>query len=241
MMLFTTLILIILIYFLKIDLINDNLYLAYNFLLEFLQPDTDPEFLKKIFLANFETLSMSIVSTLISFLFGLFLLLTFNLRIKILNNLIMLILNLLRSIPDIIWAMIFLVIFGLGPLTGTIALTLHTTGIISKMYIETLQNLDVKEELYLEISGNNRTKIFFYKILPEVFSSLISFILYRWEYNIRASSVLGFVGAGGIGQLLYFHLSLFHFDKVSTIFSLIIINIIIVDSLSDRIRNEHKN
>ena len=198
-------------------------------------------FLKKIFIANLETLAMSIVSTFVSFFLGILFMIIFNFEKNFLNKTVLFFLNVLRSIPEIIWALIILVIFGLGPVTGTIALTLHTTGIISRLYIDLIQNQSKQNELSLLISGNNRIKIFLYQTLPNIFSNVISLILYRWEYNIRASSVLGIVGAGGIGQELYYYLSLFNYDKVFYILVFVIINIFFIDEISNRFRKVYCN
>ena len=196
-------------------------------------------FLKKIIKANFETLAMSIVSTLISFFISVIIVVLFSFNFFIINKIVILFLNILRSIPEIIWALIFLTIFGLGPITGTIALTIHTTGIISRLYIDLIQNYSKKNELSLVISGNSKIKIFFYQTFPNLFSNFLSLILYRWEYNIRASSVLGIVGAGGIGQELYFYLSLFNYENVFIIMIFILINIFIIDEISNKLRKEH--
>ena len=196
-------------------------------------------FLKKIIKANFETLAMSIVSTFISFFISVIIVVLFSFNFSIINKIVILFLNILRSIPEIIWALIFLTIFGLGPITGTIALTIHTTGIISRLYIDLIQNYSKKNELSLVISGNSKIKIFLYQTFPNLFSNFLSLILYRWEYNIRASSVLGIVGAGGIGQELYFYLSLFNYENVFIIMIFILINIFIIDEISNKLRKEH--
>ena len=196
-------------------------------------------FLKKIIKANSETLAMSIVSTFISFFISIIIVVLFSFNFFIINKIVILFLNILRSIPEIIWALIFLTIFGLGPITGTIALTIHTTGIISRLYIDLIQNYSKKNELSLVISGNSKIKIFLYQTFPNLFSNFLSLILYRWEYNIRASSVLGIVGAGGIGQELYFYLSLFNYENVFIIMIFILINIFIIDEISNKLRKEH--
>ena len=101
------------------------------------------------------------------------------------------------------------------------------------------ENYSKKNELSLGISGNSKIKIFLYQTFPNLFSNFLSLILYRWEYNIRASSVLGIVGAGGIGQELYFYLSLFNYENVFIIMIFILINIFIIDEISNKLRKEH--
>ena len=145
-------------------------------------------------------------------------------------------LNVLRSIPELIWALLLLVAFGLGPFTGTLALFFHTFGILGKLFIDIFKNIPKENKISLLISGNNKVKIFLYQTFPLIFPQLLSYTLYRWENNIRAASILGIVGAGGLGQLLYYNLSLFYYEKVATILIFILILIFFVDNLSFYIR-----
>ncbi|MDC3091406.1 ABC transporter permease subunit [Rickettsiales bacterium] len=181
---------------------------------------------------------MSIISTFFAFIFGISIIIFLELKNTILILTINSLLNLLRSIPELIWALILLVAFGLGPFTGTIALFLHTSGILGKLFIDIYNNIPRDNKISLYVSGNNQIRILLYQTLPIIFPQLLSYTLYRWENNIRAASILGVVGAGGLGQLLYFNLSLFQYEKVATIIIVIFIMILFVDNLSFYIRKK---
>lgn len=211
---------------------TENWKNIFNLLKEFSEPNLNKEFLNKIYFAIFETFSMSIVSIFFSFSFSILILIISEFKFYILTWLIKIFLNFLRSIPDLVWALLLLVTFGLGPLTGTIALFLHTSGVLGKLFLETYENMRNENMKSLLIAGNNPVKIFFYSTLPLIFSQLLNFTLYRWENNIRTASILGIVGAGGLGQLLYFHLSLFHHKEVSTIIICIMLMVFCVDHIS---------
>ena len=205
---------------------------------EFANPDLNKNFNKLLLFSLLETFCMSIASIFFSFIFAIFITIFSNTKNKFILIPINLVLNFLRSIPEIMWALLLLITFGIGPLSGTIALFLHTSGILGKLFIEVLKNSSNNNGRSLRIAGNSETKILFFVTFPLIFSQLLNYTFYRWENNIRAASVLGIVGAGGLGQLLYYHLSLFHYQKVSTIIIMLLILIIIVDQISAYFRKK---
>ena len=216
-----------------IELFNLNNWInLFSFFSEFMQPNLSYEFISDVFFLTIETLSMSIISTFFAFIFGISIMIFLEFKSTISIFTINSLLNLLRSIPELIWALILLVAFGLGPFTGTMALFLHTSGILGKLFIDIYKNIPRDNKVSLLVCGNNQIRILLYQTLPLIFPQLLSYTLYRWENNIRAASILGIVGAGGLGQLLYYNLSLFQYEKVATIIIVIFIMVLFVDHLS---------
>ena len=147
-----------------------------------------------------------------------------------------LVLNFLRSVPELVWAALMVIAAGLGPFAGTLALALHTTGVLGRLYAESLENVPPRPEHALRESGSGRTAAFAYATLPLVMTQGIAYALYRLEMNIRMATVLGFVGAGGLGQLLYFHLSIFQQAQAATLLIAMFLLVFAVDSFSASVR-----
>jgi phosphonate transport system permease protein len=143
-----------------------------------------------------------------------------------------LVLNALRSIPELVWAALLLISAGLGPFAGTLALAMHTTGVLGRLFAEAIENAPPGPGAALRAQGVGNGRVFLYATLPQVLPQLVSYTLYRWENNIRAAAVLGVVGAGGLGQLLAFHMGLFHMNKTATILGAMLLLVALVDALS---------
>jgi phosphonate transport system permease protein len=199
-----------------------------RFIREFLQPDVKPTFLLKVLAASFETIAMSALSTLIAALLGL--------MIAFKASGVRPLLNVLRAVPELVWASLLLIAVGLGPFAGTLALALHTTGVLGRLYLEALENQNDGPAFALRAAGGSSAQVFFFGRLPQALPQLVSYTVYRWENNIRAAAVLGVVGAGGLGQMLSFHLGLFQMDKAATVIAATLILVALVDSASDIIR-----
>lgn len=147
-------------------------------------------------------------------------------------------LNLLRTIPEMVWALIFVFLVGLGPFPGVLALGVHTGGVLGKLFGEVLEDVDPQPIESLQATGANRLQILFYAILPQVLPQFISYTLYRWEVNIRVAAVLGFVGAGGLGQRIHIAISLFFENQLLTLIIAIYILVTLVDYLSAYLRRK---
>tara|TARA_A100001015_G_scaffold151006_1_gene167446 strand:+ start:6333 stop:7094 length:762 start_codon:yes stop_codon:yes gene_type:complete len=239
---------LILLCFYKVDLHLSEIFtveafnLTKRFLEEFFPPNIEMEFLIIVLKASLETFSMSVVGTVLAIMMGL--LLAFigtssrNGRPLILHNIAKLLLNILRSIPDLVWASLLIISAGLGPFAGTLALAFHTTGVLGRLFSEALENLPRDNSEVLSYHGVGFIKRLFYVELFQLLPQIISYSLYRWENNIRAAAVLGVVGAGGLGQLLSFNLGLFFMDKASTIIFMMIFLVCFVDFTSSLIRRE---
>lgn len=207
-----------------------------RFVGEFFPPDTSPAFLHKVAVAAWETLAMSAVGTLLAAMAGLALALPAArlhagdaARARAPTRLL---LNALRSVPELVWAALLLISAGLGPLAGTLALALHTAGVLGRLFAEAVENAPPGPAEALRAQGVGHGRVFLYATLPQVLPQLMSYTLYRWENNIRAAAVLGVVGAGGLGQLLAFHMGLFHMPKTATVLGAMLLLVAIVDAAS---------
>ncbi len=207
-----------------------------KFLGEFFPPDLSPAFVTKVAIGAWETLAMSALGTLLAVAGGLALALPASrlhqgdaARTRGATRLV---LNALRSIPELVWAALLLISAGLGPFAGTLALALHTTGVLGRLFAEAIENAPAGPGDALRAQGVGNGRVFLYATLPQVLPQLMSYTLYRWENNIRAAAVLGVVGAGGLGQLLAFHMGLFQMGKTATILGAMLLMVVLVDALS---------
>jgi phosphonate transport system permease protein len=200
---------------------------------EFLAPDFSAPHLQSIAKAAGETLAMSATGTLLAALLALLLALPAAGRFGWLAlKTSRLLLNTLRSIPELVWAALMVLAAGLGPNAGTLALALHTTGVLGRLFAEALENTPAAPSDALRLSGSSRITAFCYGTLPNLWPQLVAYTLYRWENNIRVSSVLGFVGAGGLGQMLYVHLSLFQQAQAASVILAMLLLVFAVDGFS---------
>ena len=147
-------------------------------------------------------------------------------------------LNFLRTVPELVWALIFVFLVGLGPFAGVLALGVHTGGVLGKLFGEVLEDVDPQPIESLQSTGANKLQILFYAILPQVLPQFVSYTLYRWEVNIRVAAVLGFVGAGGLGQRIYIAISLFLENQLLTFIIVIYALVTCVDYLSAYLRRK---
>jgi phosphonate transport system permease protein len=146
------------------------------------------------------------------------------------------VLNVFRSVPDILWALIFVVALGLGPFPGTLALAVHSAGVLGKLYSETLEAVPSRPVEALAATGASNFQAFLFGRLPQAMSGFTSLTLYQWECNIRSATILGFVGAGGIGQEILISMNLFDYPKVATLVGATIVVVLLVDRFSAAIR-----
>ncbi len=199
----------------------------------FFPPDLSAAHLAAIGRASLETLAMSALGTLLAAVLGLFLALPAAGRCGVAAGaLARLLLNALRSVPELVWAALMVLAAGLGPNAGSLALALHTAGVLGRLFAEALENAPPGPAEALRLAGSGRIAAFAYGTLPAVWPQLVAYLLYRWENNIRMASVLGFVGAGGLGQMLYLSLSLFQQAQAATVILAMLALVLAVDVLS---------
>ncbi|MYM23908.1 phosphonate ABC transporter, permease protein PhnE [Duganella sp. FT135W] len=203
----------------------------------FAPPETGLPFLTKTFWATLETLAMSGLGTLLAVIFGLAFSLPASGRFGAAPRAAMrAVLNVLRSIPELVWASVMLIAAGLGPLGGTLALAAHTAGVLGRLFADSLENAAPLPEQSLRTNGASATAAFLYATLPQTLPQMMSYTLYRWENNIRAAAILGVVGAGGLGQMLKYHLSLFQMPLAATVILAMLLLVALVDGASFALR-----
>lgn len=208
-----------------------------GFVGSFFPPDLDPAFLRKTAYGAVQTFAVAMIGTLLAAAAGLLIALPASGRHGLAaSRMSRFILNLLRSVPELVWATLMVLAAGLGPFAGTLALALHTTGVLGRLFAEAIENAPRLPEQSLRDAGCVGVPAFVYGTLPLVWTQCVAYGFYRLEMNIRMAAVLGFVGAGGLGQMLYFHLSIFQQAQAATVLIAMFILVLVVDFLSDRVR-----
>ncbi|PDT78906.1 phosphonate ABC transporter, permease protein PhnE [Bradyrhizobium sp. C9] len=134
-----------------------------------------------------------------------------------------------RTVPGIVFALIFVIAFGLGPMAGVLAIAIHTTGALGKLFAEIVENADMKPVEGIRSTGASWLSCMRFAILPQVSAGYASYALLRFEINVREASVMGFVGAGGIGQELVVAIRKFYYSDVSAMLVTIIVTVFIID------------
>ncbi len=145
-------------------------------------------------------------------------------------------LELFRTVPDIVYALILVWAVGVGPLAGIVAIMLHTIGALGKLFAEVVENADMRPLEGVRAAGGSWAQGVRYAILPQVAPNFLSYVLLRFEINVRGATVIGFVGAGGIGQELYTVISFNYYQEISAILVLIVLAVSCIDLLSERVR-----
>jgi phosphonate transport system permease protein len=146
------------------------------------------------------------------------------------------VMSVFRCIPEFVWAFMFVRAVGLGPFPGVLAIGVSYGGMLGKVYSEILENLESQPSEALQATGASRWKILIYGMLPQALPQLVSYTLYRWECAVRASAILGFIGAGGIGQQIELSMRMFNFHEVVTLVLILFLLVAAVDFLSARAR-----
>lgn len=215
----------------------EALRLMGRFVGEFFPPDLSAPFLARVGWGALQTLALSALGTLVAVVGGGALALPASGRLgSVARHLARLLLNVLRSVPELVWAALMVLAAGLGPFAGAMALALHTCGVLGRLFAEALENAPREPEQALLDAGGGAVGAFAYGSLPLVLAQCVAYALYRWEMNIRMAAVLGFVGAGGLGQLLYYHLSIFQQPQAATVLLAMFVLVFFVDALSSRLR-----
>jgi phosphonate transport system permease protein len=145
-------------------------------------------------------------------------------------------LNVLRGIDSFVFALLFVAAVGLGPFAGLLGIGVHSAGSIAKLWSEAVETAVAGPVEAATLTGASKIKVFVFALLPDVMPSLVSTLLYIWEFNVRASTVLGIVGAGGIGQELKNNIDLLDFPRVFAIVSVILVMVTVIDRISAWIR-----
>lgn len=229
-----------------------NLKVFANFLIQFFPPDLQVSFLILVLKATLETLAMATAGIALAMLMAipLGLIITYSLSIsrigpasghqiaKYGRYLARMLMLFLRGIPEIVWALLLVRVFGLGPIAGVLAIAITYGGMLAKVYSEILETENTLPARALLLLGSGRINAFLYGLLPGASQELASYTIYRWECAIRASVVMGFVGAGGLGQLMDQSMKMLNGGEVSTILGMFLLLVLLADYISFIIRRQ---
>jgi len=144
--------------------------------------------------------------------------------------------DLFRAIHEVVFAVLFVVAVGLGPFAGVMALFIHTTGILAKLFSEAVEAIDPRPVEAIRTTGASRVQQVVYGVIPQVLPLWISYSLYRLESNVRSATVLGIIGAGGIGQVLFESIRAFYYPQASAILIIVVVTVTIMDLISQQLR-----
>lgn len=142
----------------------------------------------------------------------------------------------IRVLPSLLWALLFVIIVGFGPLAGVLAIGLYSVGYLGKLQYETLEGLPRDSLDVARATGASRFQLTRWVVLPEAGNALVSQAMFMFEYNVRASTIVGIVGAGGIGQLMNRYLSVHQYDRIFTLLFLVFLTVVVIDWLSLKVR-----
>lgn len=188
--------------------------------------------------AMLETLEIAFIGTIIGFLFSVPLAMLGN-RILFpgwIVGIVRLVVGIIRTIPSLLWALVFVIAIGLGPAAGTLGVAFYTVGYLAKLYYEAFEGVDREVIEAVKSVGANRLQLTRYAVLPESSNYILSQFLFMFEYNIRASSIMGFVGAGGIGFYMLGYLQLLQYDSLMTALIVTLAVVLVIDQASSRLR-----
>ena len=222
---------------------------ALRFVGDFFPPRTDTEFLVLLAREIWRTVAMATAGLTLALLLAVPLAL---LSVRVLSlsalagsmapvpaalrQLVRWVLMLLRSVPELVWALVFVRVVGLGPTSGVLAIALTYGGMLGKVYADILESSDTHATSSLMRNGSGRLQAFFYALLPQTAAELTSYTVYRWECAIRSSAVLGFVGAGGLGQLMDSSMKMFNGSEVASILLVFMALVWLADRMSAALR-----
>ncbi|MBK6973547.1 MAG: ABC transporter permease [Sterolibacteriaceae bacterium] len=227
-----------------------NLRVMGSFLAGFLPPKTSMEFMGYLLKATLETLAIATAGIALALLLAvpLSILCTRALSVSLIGpgpglhggNALRAagraLLTFLRAIPEIVWALMFVRVLGLGPAAGVLALAITYGGMLGKVYTEILESTDTRPARSLLEAGSPRLAALAYGLLPNAAQELTSYTVYRWECAVRASVIMGFVGAGGLGQLMDQSMKMLNGGEAATILLVFLLLVLLADALSSTLR-----
>ena len=228
----------------------NNLRVMAGFLAGFLPPATSTEFLGLLMRATFETLAIATAGIALAWVLAIPLAFVSTQSLSIsrigpgnavwrgqaVRGAARTLLMFLRAIPEVVWALLLVRALGLGPAAGVLAIAITYGGMLGKVYAEILESTDTRPARALLEAGSGRLGALFYGLIPTASQELASYTVYRWECAVRASVVLGFVGAGGLGQLMDQSMKMLNGGEASTILLTFLVLVLIADALSSGLR-----
>ncbi|HEY1059445.1 MAG TPA: ABC transporter permease [Limnobacter sp.] len=231
-------------------LAEENLKPTLNFLKDMVPPKVEPEFLTMVLRESWRTVAIATAGLALAWLLAVPIALL-SVRVlsvsaipgrmgalpAVLRQVVRWVAIVLRSVPELIWALVFVRVVGLGPTSGVLAIALTYGGMLGKVYADILESGDPHVPQNLLQNGSGRLQAFFYGALPQNAGELASYTVYRWECAIRSSAVLGFVGAGGLGQQLDSSMKMFAGGEVSTMLLVFVLLVWLADRVSTWLRS----
>lgn len=229
---------------------RENLRVSMNFMASFLPPRVDADFLGLAGRATVETLAMASAGIALAIMVAapLAFMITQSLSVSrigpsrsraraqgVRHGIRVLVVS-LRGIPELVWALVLVRVFGLGPASAVVALGLTYGGMLAKVYAEILESSDTRPARALQEAGSGRVTALVYGLLPGAAQELVSYTMYRWECAVRASVVMGFVGAGGLGQLMDQSMKMLNGGEVSTVLVVFLALVLASEAISGGLR-----
>ena len=227
-----------------------NLAVIGGFLAGFLPPSTDPAFLALLGRATLETLAMATAGTALAWVIAVPFAFVMARSLSVsrigparrpvagpaARGMARGVMMVLRAIPEVVWALVIVRALGLGPAAGVLALAITYGGMLGKVYAEILESVDARPARALLEAGASRRMAFAYGLLPGAAPELVSYTVYRWECAVRASVVMGFVGAGGLGQLMDQSMKMLNGGEASMILATFLLLVLLADAFSAGLR-----
>lgn len=201
----------------------------------------EPKYIPTAFWAMFETVQMAFIGTIVGVVIALPLsmLAARNLNSKYVYAPIRALLAAIRTFPSILWAILFVIMVGLGPFAGVLAIIMYTVGFVAKLQYEAIEAIDTDPMDAIISIGVSKWQLIRYVVIPESAPHLLSQILYMFDYNVRQTSILGLVGAGGIGFYIINYIKFFEYGKAAIFMLVVLITVLIIDWASVKIRDKY--
>ncbi|MCV0409880.1 phosphonate ABC transporter, permease protein PhnE [Nitrosopumilus sp.] len=201
----------------------------------------EPKYIPTAFLAMFETIQMAFIGTVVGVAIALplSLLAARNLNSKFVYAPTRALLAATRTFPSILWALLFVIMVGLGPFAGVLAIIMYTVGFIAKLQYEVIETIDSDPMDAVSSIGVSKLQLIRYVVIPESASHLLSQILYMFDYNVRQTSILGLVGAGGIGFYIINYIKFFEYGKAAIFMIVVLVTVLIIDWVSVKVRDKY--
>ena len=203
--------------------------------------EIEPKLFETAFYSMFETIQMAFIGTIVGVAIALPLSMfaARNLNSKWVHAPVRAILAAIRTFPSILWAILFVIMVGLGTFAGVLAIIMYTIGFVAKLQYESIETVDTDPMDAVSSIGVSKWQLVRYVVLPESAPHLLSQILYMFDYNVRQSSILGLVGAGGIGFYIINYIKFFEYGKAAVFMLVVLVTVLIIDWVSVKIRDKY--
>jgi len=203
--------------------------------------EVEPKYIPTALWAMFETIQMAFIGTVVGIVIALPLsmLAARNLNSKFVYAPIRALLAAIRTFPSILWALLFVIMVGSGAFAGVLAIIMYTIGFIAKLQYEAIETIDADPMDAVGSIGVSKVQLITYVVIPESASHLLSQMLYMFDYNIRQTSILGLVGAGGIGFYIINYIKFFEYGKAAIFMLVVLITVLVIDWVSVKIRDKY--